>query len=311
MQLNQNEIRKQITDKLIAALESNIMPWRRPWTQSKNTGRPANVTSKRPYSGINPLLLELDSMKKGFHSRWWATYQQWKELGCCVQKRPDNVEAGQWGTNIVFFRPVEKKTIDAKTGDEKDSKFLVMRRFTVFNADQVEGAERFQVTEEPSSTGERQPDFEPAEELMRATGADIRHGGDQAFYSPAGDYICLPNKERFVTLGTYYESAFHELGHWSEPRLDWDRKANGYAMGELVAEMSACYLAAELDIPNGESLENHAAYLKGWIAGMRGDSSFIFKASTMAAKTTDFLLSFVRESNTAAEESETDELVAA
>jgi antirestriction protein ArdC len=305
--LSQAEIRKQITEKLITALENNVMPWRRPWTQSKNTGRPANVTSKRPYTGINPLLLELDAMKKGFNSRWWATFNQWRELGCSVMKRPENVQPGYWGTSVVLFRPIEKKTIDAKTGDEKEGKFLLMRTFTVFNADQVAGAERFQVIEE--TNGERQPDFEPAEDLMRATKADIRHGGDNAFYSVGGDFVCLPHKERFVTLGTYYESAFHELAHWSEPRLDWNRKANGYAMGELVAEMTACYIAAELDIPNGESVENHAAYLKSWLEGMKGDTSFIFKASTMAAKTTDFLLGFVRESNTEAVESEEGVLV--
>ena len=292
----QNEIRQQITAKIVAALENNILPWRRPWQQSKNTGRSANVTSKRPYSGINPLLLELDAMKKGFHSRWWGTFHQWRQLGCCVMKRPDNVEPGQFGTAIVLFRPIEKKTTDPKTGEEEDKKFLLMRTFTVFNADQVTGAERFQVSMEEPICGERHgPAFEPAENLMKASGADIRHGGDKAFYSVGGDFICLPHKEEFVTPGTYYESAFHELAHWSEPRLDWDRKANGYAMGELVAELSACYVASELDIPNGETLENHAAYLKSWLEGMKGDTSFIFKASTMAAKTTDFLLGFVRE----------------
>jgi antirestriction protein ArdC len=131
----QTEIREQITEKLIAALENNIMPWRRPWSQSKNTGRPANVTSKKNYSGINPLLLELDAMKKGFHSRWWATFHQWKQLDCRVMKRPDHVEPGQWGTNIIFFRPIEKKTTDVKTGEEKDDKFFLMRTFCVFNAD--------------------------------------------------------------------------------------------------------------------------------------------------------------------------------
>ena len=305
----QTELRQQITNRIIEALEQGVMPWRRPWRQSKNTGRPANVVSKRAYSGINPLLLELDSMKKQFNSRWWATYRQWQSLGCCVRKRPANVEAGQWGTNIVFFRPIEKKTIDAKTGNEKDSKFFVMRTFCVFNAEQVEGADKYQCIEEPC--GERHgPDFEPAEELMRATGADIRHGGEHAFYSPAGDFICLPRKEKFITPGTYYESAFHELGHWSEPRLDWDRKANGYAMCELVAGMTACFVASELDIPNGESLENHAAYLKSWLEGMRGDVSWVFKASTQASKTTDFLLGFVRESNTESEETEDAVLVA-
>ena len=211
----QNEIRKQITEKLIAALENGVMPWRRPWTTSKNTGRPANVVSKRAYTGINPLLLELDAMKKGFSSRYWATFNQWRQLGCGVMKRPDCVQAGQWGTNIVFFKPIEKKTVDAKTGDDKTDKFFIMRTFCVFNADQVEGAERFQAKDEPSS-GHTEPDFEPAEELMKATGADIRLCGDKAFYSLAGDFICLPRKEKFVTLGTYYESAFHELGHWSD-----------------------------------------------------------------------------------------------
>ena len=81
-------------------------------------------------------------------------------------------------------------------------------------------------------------------------------------------------------------------------------------MGELIAEMAACFLAAELDIPGGESLENHAAYLKSWLDAMRADSSFIFKASTQASKTTDFLLSFVRESE-AVEPVETEDSVLA
>lgn len=76
--LSQNEIRQQITNKIIEALEQGVMPWRRPWSISRNTGRPANVVSKRAYSGINPLLLELDAMKKGFHSKWYGTYRQWQ-----------------------------------------------------------------------------------------------------------------------------------------------------------------------------------------------------------------------------------------
>ncbi len=306
----QNEIRQQITEKLIQALENGVMPWRKPWTTSKNTGRPANAISKRNYNGINPLLLELDALKKGFASRYWATFRQWQSLGCSVMKRPANVEAGHWGTNVILFRPFEKTTTDPKTGEEKDGKFFLMRKFCVFNADQVAGAERFQVKEEPSS-GEREPDYEPAEELLEKSGADIRHGGDRAFYSPAGDFICLPRKEKFTTLGTYYESAFHELSHMAETpnRLNYDRKAHGYAFMELVAEMSACFVAAELDIPNGESLENHAAYLKSWLEGMKGDTSFIFKAASMAAKTTDFLLSFVRDTNNEPETEESEEPV--
>jgi antirestriction protein ArdC len=64
-------------------------------------------------------------------------------------------------------------------------------------------------------------------------------------------------------------------------------------MCELVAEMSSCFVAAELGIPMLE-LTNHAAYLKNWLDAMRQDANFIFKASSLASKTSDFIVSFVR-----------------
>lgn len=233
-------------------------------------------------------------MARGFQSKWWATYRQWAALGCQVTKRPDGVSPGQWGTNIVFCKPVTKTVTHPATGDEDEQRFFVLRTYTVFNASQVEGAERFQVTEEPGD-GKAQPNFAPAEELIVATGADIRHGGERAYYSPAGDFIQLPNRERFGSLGAYYETALHELSHWSEPRQQYDRQLLGYAMCELVAEMSACFVASEMGVPHGEALENHASYLKFWLDRMKGDPNFIFKASKMASATTDFLLAFVRE----------------
>ena len=90
----------------------------------------------------------------------------------------------------------------------------------------------------------------------------------------------------------------HELGHWSEVRLGWDREKHGYPMGELVAEIASCYLAGELGIPNGEQLENHASYIKSWLESMRNDPNFVFQAGKQASKVTDFLLSFVRQPET-------------
>ena len=103
----------------------------------------------------------------------------------------------------------------------------------------------------------------------------------------------MPHKHRFNPVGSYYESLFHELAHWSESRLGWDAS---YAMNELVAEMSASFLSTELGVPQGESFENHAAYIKGWLKAMKDDPSFIFKASTQASKVADYLMSF-QESN--------------
>jgi antirestriction protein ArdC len=107
----------------------------------------------------------------------------------------------------------------------------------------------------------------------------------------------MPHKSCFVN-GSYYTTLIHEMGHWSEIRLGWNHDKQGYAMGELVAEIAAAYLCAELGVPNTEPLENHAAYLKSWLEAMKNDPSYIFKASKQASKTCDYLLSFVRQADT-------------
>lgn len=293
---SQTEIRSQVTQQIITALEQGLTPWRKPWrVSSSRPGRHSNVSTKCPYSGVNPLLLELHAHRLGLTSRWWATFPGWKSLGCNIKKRPADIPEGSWGCRVVFWKPISKTVIDAQTDDEEDERFFVMRTYTLFNADQVAGeqAEKHQVHEEDGQP-QAEPDFAPAEELITATGADIRHGGERAFYSIDGDYIQLPARECFGTAGAYYETALHELSHWSEPRQQLDRKHLGYAMCELIAEMAACLVSAEIGIPNGEALDNHAAYLRHWLDAMRADHTWIFKASSFAAKTTDYLLGFVK-----------------
>lgn len=297
------QIRSEITSQIISALEKGVVPWRRPWRIDRASGRHANATSKRAYSGINPILLELHALQHGLQSRFWASFQQWKALGCRVKQRPSHVEQGHWAARIVFYKPFVKTVVN-NDGDEAEREFRVMRTFSIFNADQVEGeaAEQFQALR-PSGPVGATPDFAPAEELMQATGAVIEHGGNKAFYSmpmpegswpnhTSGDSIRLPHQQQFAQLGAYYETAFHELAHWSEVRLSWIKQT--YELCELVAEMSACFLATELGIPQGETLENHAAYLKCWLEAMKADTSFLFKAATQASKTVDFLMGFVK-----------------
>ena len=141
---------------------------------------------------------------------------------------------------------------------------------------------------------------------MLASGADIRYGGDRAFYrrpTPAGafpnhregDFIVLPPRATFDPPGSFYETAVHELAHWSEVRTGWDHDKEGYALGELAAEIGSCYVSAELGIPQGEGLGNHAAYLRSWLDALKNDRNYIFRASKQASKVTDFLLGFVEK----------------
>ena len=109
---SQSEIQHEITARIIDGLRNGVVPWKRTWRNDPNCGSPANALTRRPYSGINPILLDLVGMSRGYSSRWWATYEQWKTLGANVRKRPDDVKPGQWGTNIVFYRQVERTKLE-------------------------------------------------------------------------------------------------------------------------------------------------------------------------------------------------------
>ena len=169
-----------------------------------------------------------------------------------------------------------------KIGDEEEEeRRFMLKTFVVFCADQVEGAEPFQVHEDESQP-HAEPDFQPAEELISATGADIRYGGDRAYYHRKGNFIVLPlgRPSRRPGRSTRRRS---ELAHWSEIRTGWDF-AKRLALGELAAEIASCYVTAELGIPQGEDLGNHVSYLQNWLEALKGDRNFIFTAAKQASR---------------------------
>lgn len=219
------------------------------------------------------------------------------------------MKPGHWGTNIVFFKPVTKTEIDKDTGEEEEVKFGLLKTYTVFCIDQVEGdhLDKYRVTE--LTLGSQFVDFEPAEEAILAAGADIRFGGERAvYYRPTpngdGDYIQLPPKSYFPERKEYYATALHELAHWSEVRTNWN---GSYAEGELRAEIAACFMLTELGVPQSDDLSNHHAYLEHWLKALRSDPKFIFTCATAATKATDFVLSFSR---TPAEQPQGEEVLA-
>lgn len=287
---SQTEIRQKIASQIIEALQNDCPPWRRPWTDDA-AGLPTNITGRR-YSGINVFLLQMVASERGYSSNFFATFRQWQEKGFHVKKRPYHISPGHWGTKVVLFKPVTKlKKTDE--GQEERDQFLVLREYTVFNAEQVDGCgiEKYL----PRTRGTPSfPDFEPAERTIVATGADIRFGGTRAFYSPAEDFIQLPHKDSFLGLAEYYGVSFHELAHWTGNKNRLARESS-YAFEELVAEIGGCYLATELGVPQSDDLTNHHAYLAGWLRELENDPKAIFKAATQASKVADYILSFRRE----------------
>ncbi len=150
------------------------------------------------------------------------------------------------------------------------------------------------------------PDFGPAEKFIEATGAVIKHGKMKACYTPSLDVISMPGKTKFKSIANYYETAFHELIHWGENSsrvghkvLDEKSTAEEkYAFNELVAEMGACMLMAELNVPMADQmLESSKSYVASWLKKMGSDTKFIFDAATQSSKVVDYLLACIGKQN--------------
>jgi antirestriction protein ArdC len=295
----QQQIRSEITAKIVEALKNGQRPWVRPWSDNPNGGWPSSIATSKPYRGINPLLLNLVMLERGYIHRWWATFNQWRKMGVNVKKRPEDMKSGEWGVRIVFWQPITKEVEDG--GQMKKVSFPLMRMYTVFNLEQVDDPEGKLAKYLIDKSMVKHPDYEVAEEVVKATKADIRYGGNSAHYAlptpyeawpkhKAGDYICCPTSAQFKVLADYYSTLFHELGHWSEVRVKWhDEK---YAMNELVAEITSCFLSQTCGIPGSDNLDNHTRYLAHWLEAMAGDDRFIIRAAAQASKNCDHILHY-------------------
>ncbi|AZO34837.1 DUF1738 domain-containing protein [Mesorhizobium sp. M2A.F.Ca.ET.046.02.1.1] len=279
----------EITDRIIADLERGSVPWVKPWGRAKaSLGLPRNAATGRGYSGINILILWGAVIERSYPCQSWLTFRQALSLG-------GNVRKGEHGTTIVHadrFIPKDEKE-RAKQEDAEPQAVPFLKRFTVFNVAQCEGLpEHLYGQPEPLPECEIIPQ---AEALMHASGADIRIGGDRAFYMPAADFVQLPPQPAFFETINYYRTALHELGHWTGHSSRLARDFSGsfgtktYAREELVAELTAAFTCSSLGI---EPTVRHADYVASWLEVLREDNRAIFRAASLASKAADFLFAF-------------------
>lgn len=285
---SQDNIRQDVTDEIIQAIGSgDLPPWRRCFTNDPNgPGLHTSMSTGNPYRGINQILGQCYSLRFGYKSKWWGTYNQIRHLDGQVRK-------GQKGHKVVLWKPIKRTRVDER-GKEVDDSFLIMKEYSVFNAEQADGLDQFQVgfSKPLGSIIEHHAE---ADRVIAATGARIDYGGNQPCYRPHHDVIELPFPHQYESAEAFYETAFHELVHWAEKEGRVGRKeGHKYAFGELVAEIGACQLMASLNLPT-TNFNNSAAYIKGWLKGLKNDPKFIFAASAQAGKAVDYILSFSRQ----------------
>src|SRR5260370_39964 len=131
--------------------------------------------------------------------------------------------------------------------------------------------------------------------FSRCRRAPVRIGGNRAFYSIAADVIQMPPFESFQDADSYYATLAHECTHWagSKTRLDRDFGGHrfgseGYAVEELVAELGAAFLCADLELAL-EPREDHASYIATWLKVLAADHRAVFTAAAHAQRAAEFI----------------------
>ena len=284
---NKQDIYTRITSQIVAALEQGVKPWTQPWNAAHAAGhvsRPLRHNGQ-PYAGINVLTLWCSAMERHYAAPLWMTFKQTLELGGHVRK-------GEKGSPVVYANTIVR-TEEGVDGANEERAIPFLKAYTVFNVEQTEGLPAHYYA---TAIAAKNPDerIAHAEGFFAATRFDIRHGGDSAYYSPVLDYIQMPVFEAFRDAEAYYATLSHEATHATRhsSRLDRDfgRKKfadEGYAREELVAELGAAFLCADLGLKL-EDREDHAAYIASWLE-LQDDKRAIFTAAAHAQRAVDYL----------------------
>jgi antirestriction protein ArdC len=283
------DVYSRVTNRIVERLEQGVRPWTKPWSGGDAAGIAVPLRANgKAYRGVNVLILWMEAMAHGYTARFWMTYRQAGELGGRVRK-------GEKGTMVVFTSTVTKTETD-DDGEAVDREIRFLKTYHVFNAQQIEGlpAPFYTPTAMPEPAAARQR-IEHAERFFAQLGADIRHGGNRAYYALQPDFVQMPPFEIFRDSESYYATLGHECVHWTRhpSRLDRDFGRQrwgdaGYAQEELVAELGASFLAADLGL-SLEPREDHAAYVADWLTVLRNDRRAIFVAAAHAQRAVDYL----------------------
>lgn len=293
------ELADQFVEELDAAIEAGSITgsgWKPPWRASLAV---MNATTGRPYRGSNFMMIAFSGKPGPF-----ATLKQWNTAGLRIQKGASSIPISVMG----FYK--DKNDLDAN-GEPKEKPFF--RSAGVFSVEDVVAADDESRTkdeilaellgrEEGLSEQERIQSAEAA--LQHGCPVEEIPGGGKASYTPAVDKITMPAFEDFNSPGKYYATLGHERIHSTghPDRLDRDGVAmyldpsrqgdtsrrEKYAREELVAELGAAMLCAELGLEQ-DARDDHFEYLAGWRKQIAEDPNVLKDAAQQAAKAVRFI----------------------
>ena len=292
--------RKQLVDQVLANLEKGNLFWTQGWVAA---GAPESAVTGKKYRGINNLYLSLVAMAENYGDNRWATFRQMEEKGWTFKKDEEGHTLGKGkSVSVEYYEMRDKETkrrfdrsvLDGMTFDEQreymDKNVYWLRKFyRVFNCSLMDG-----VPAKEMPTIDVNDRIEKAEAILdywNANESKIVYGGSQAFYRPSTDEVHLPEREKFKSTQSFYDTAFHEIGHSTGHQSRLNRDLSGgfgsqsYAMEELRAEIASIFMAQDLGIePSEDRLQNNAAYIQSWKDEIKDNPNALFTAIADADK---------------------------
>lgn len=277
------DLYQEVTDSIIKLMEDGkgtSLDWKKDLT---NRGLPKNFKTQQRYNGVNVLLLWNAARENGYRTNYWLTFNQAKEIGGHVRKDAK-------GVMCVFFKHIEKQV----EGEDSPEFIPMISPFWLFNIDQIDGID-FGDVAEPQATADEWENIELAEAILFADAAKITEHGERAFYRHATDEIYMPERGRFEKASQFYAVGFHEKTHWTGAKHRLQREFGkrfgdaAYAFEELVAELGAAFLCAEVGIV-AHTMSDHAGYIDSWLNVLKRDKRAIFTAANKASEAHRFIL---------------------
>lgn len=273
--MGSSKVYDYVTEKIISQLESGVIPWHKPWVGTTAI----NYVTRKPYRGINSLMLEPGE---------YLSFKQIKERGGSIKK-------GAKAHMVVFYKIYKKMIEGAESeGEGELKKFFLLRYYNVYQLKDVEGIES------KLQTFEHNPIEEAEKIVLEYVGGPkiVNLDLDSAYYSPSRDIINMPLKEQFKDSEKYYSTLFHEMIHSTGHIKRLGRFAGNaaraafggetYSKEELTAEMGAAMLCNISGIDN--TFEQNAAYIKSWLKVLKNDNKFVVQAAGLAQKACDHIL---------------------
>jgi antirestriction protein ArdC len=301
---NSNKLYTELTEAIIALLESQTLSWNKPWMFLDEFGGMArNASSGRMYSMINQILLGYALRDGGFSKNTWLTFKQVSKLGGTVKKdaksatiyfntytwKDKDKKKYSWA-EVKAIPPAQREALEVKS-----TYFLTS--YLVFNVAQTESLPEIYY-QTPSS--HQTVSFDIAEvvgKLINSFGTTeilTFQEIDSAFYDMKKDRIVMPLDKQFRSEAGYYGTLFHEWVHWTghASRLNRlflvERSKENYAHEELIAELGSVFICAQLGL--AKDMTQNAAYIQSWLQALKEDSRYIMKMISYSERACRYIL---------------------